>query len=134
MNEYCFVFVKKKGIFTFEKVLAWSPFPFFVICFFLIDCRWCYAWSFWFIKNVAYTREQTKLMFLAYNKERNASNTLFWTLSLTLSLTLTLLLDEIHACPTTLCGFYFQSVHSQWFKPIKEWVLERVFKRECTLT
>ena len=35
------------------------------------------------------------------------------TLSFELSLTLTLLLDEIHACPTTLCGFYFQSVHSQ---------------------
>ena len=37
---------------------------------------------------------------------RNASNTLFSTLSQTL----TILLGEINVCPTTLSGFYFQNV------------------------
>ena len=58
---------------------------------------------------------------------RNASNTNFSTLSLAL----TLLLDEINACPTTLCGFNFQSVDTQLFKSIKEYVSKRLFKREC---
>jgi len=47
----------------------------------------------------------------------------------TLSLALTLLLDGINVCTTTLCGFYFQSVDPQWFKPIREWVLKSVQKR-----
>ena len=38
--------------------------------------------------------------------KRNASNTLFWALSLAV----TLLLGEINVCPTTLCGFHFQSI------------------------
>jgi len=59
--------------------------------------------------------------------KRNASNTHFSTLPLTLIH----LLDEIIVCPTTLLGFNFQSVDPQWFKPIREWILERVFKREC---
>ena len=47
---------------------------------------------------------------------RNANNTHFSILSLAT----TLLLDEINACPTTLCGFNFQSVDPQSFKRIRE--------------
>jgi len=49
-------------------------------------------------------------------KKKKTSNTHF----LTLSLAFTFLLDEINICLTTLCGFNFQSVDSQQFKPIKK--------------
>jgi len=46
----------------------------------------------------------------------------------TFSLALTLSLDVINVYHTTLYEFYFQNVDSQWFKPIKEWILKRVLK------
>ena len=62
-----------------------------------------------------------------YIVKRNASNTH----SSTFSLALICLLDEINVCPTTLCRFNFESVDTQLFKSIKEYVSKRLFKREC---
>jgi len=44
--------------------------------------------------------------FIGEYKLNNASNTLFWALSVALSF----LLGKIIVCPTTICGFHFQSV------------------------
>jgi len=53
---------------------------------------------------------------------RNVSVTLFWTLSLTLTFSL----DKINVCPTTLRGFYFQSLGPTLISPNK-----RVSVIEC---
>jgi len=54
-------------------------------------------------------------MFWKYFLKSNASNTLFWALSLAL----TLLLGKIIVCPTTICGFHFQSVGPTLISPNK---------------